>query len=58
MCPPRVRSAFAKGLSVDKSKVSVDFDSKTVSVDLDGKEADTDALAAALEATNKFSLSN
>ena len=53
-----MREAFAKGLGVDEDKITVDVDAGTVSVDMGDATADKVALAAALEDTNKYSLTD
>jgi hypothetical protein len=45
MCPPKVRSALAKGLGVSEDCIEVDFATKSASVALGDAAPDMDAVS-------------
>ncbi len=49
MCPPKVRSALAKGLGVSEDCIEVDYTSKSASVALGDAKPDLDALAKVMD---------
>ena len=51
MCPPKVRSALAKGLGVSEDKIEIDFKTKTANVSLGDVTPDMDALTKVMDET-------
>ena len=51
MCPPKVRSALAKGLGVSEDCIEVDFETKSASVALGDAAPDMDAVSKAMDGT-------
>ena len=51
MCPPKVRSALAKGLGVSEDKIEIDYKAKTANVSLGDATPDMDALTKVMDET-------